>query len=219
MVPPVTGEPSYGVLTEEQHMFQWVGIDGLDQGPKDLVQAGTEGSVQITLGGLLRIATYRAWTELLPLQTTSQILSNFNIAAGDSVLVHVDAAFDQKTGVLAGNFSLLNQSSGQATSSQTLESFPAGVAPFLSAAEWIVERPTYSGNYAYLANYGSTDMEDCAAVVSGVTVGYKGDPTMSLRPYTYSMVDDQGVTLSNADTQTSIIQLNWQAKGHGEAVP
>lgn len=200
-------------------MFQWVGIDG-DSIP-DLVQAGISEHLTISLGGFFQSAVYNAWSELLPSQQYSQPLSNFSVNANDSVYVQVDTTYDRPTHSLTGNYYILNQTTGQGTSMlSAMESFTPGSDPPLFEAEWIVERPELNlTNWALLANYGTTLMEDCAAIVDGVPVGYKGDPSASgMVSVNITMVDNHGTTLSDTSTETSIIQCNWRAKGAGEHV-
>lgn len=131
----------------------WVGLDG--DGPKDLVQAGTEQNYTEWL--FFQATSYSTWTELLPNQATAQGTS-LSINPSDDIEVAVWIGDPSGKMDIKGNtawFSFADHTSGQGTTVHT----PLSGTYFVgSDAEWIMERPTIPGqgpadlsDYVYLA--------------------------------------------------------------------
>ena len=104
-----------------------------------------------------------AWTEVLPDQPTEQVITNFPVHPGDSILCYVGFFDGSSNGQLTqgASFQLINTNPN--TSEHTMVQVETLMDLFdapLSTAEWIVERPGLVVNnqlvgYYDLANYRS----------------------------------------------------------------
>ena len=164
----------------------WIGLDG-DNGVcpnycpghgnnSDLWQAGTGQTVQeITYFGLhIFFSTYNAWTEFLPSQPTMQVLPNFNVSPGD--LIYSDVWVGnrgQGTASLSGLYAIAyieDLTTGHYTNVYNCRGLSvtilgAEVCTSLDQvniigyqAEWIMERPSFSGVLPNLADYNTAQM-------------------------------------------------------------
>jgi hypothetical protein len=125
----VIGEPGY-----HTHCSLWVGLDGGPSygGPNDLIQAGTEQDYLDT--GRVSMASYYAWSDILPNQPTSQQVS-LDISPFDTVSVLILPG-----GGIAG-FAIFDHNTGQSVMFNTAISANLFVG---SEAEWIMERPAFN---------------------------------------------------------------------------
>jgi Peptidase A4 family len=142
----------------------WVGIGGY--GENSLIQTGTLQGYRN--GGF----TYYAWYELLP--NTAIRIQGINVEPGDEMTASVSL-------VDANQNSWLIEINDVTTG----ESFSKTVV-YNSArlsAEWIVERPTISGNISDLASFGSVTFADCQASIGGITGNVSGFPGYQLVMY------------------------------------
>lgn len=128
----------------------WVGIGGV--GSSDLIQAGT----QETIAGSGH-TEYQAWVETLPQASRPVPLG---VHPGDSVSVSID-----ETGSDTWLIHFINNTTTQAYD-ETVR-----YASSYSSAEWVEEAPSASrGGVLPLANFGTIDFSNAAAVKNGQTV-------------------------------------------------
>jgi hypothetical protein len=139
----------------------WVGLDG--DNLSDLVQAGTEqDSVDLSFG--LKWTSYSAWTELLPNQPTAQSVDlSPNPADYMDVLVWVGNSSGPNLNGTNGCFRLVDVTQQQAVALCTALN---GTYYNGKDAEWIVERPTLSGNQlALLSDYDFANIQYPQALI------------------------------------------------------
>jgi hypothetical protein len=193
VVPAVTG-----AVNQKTYSTLWVGLDG--DGTPDLLQAGTEQDNLTT--GNVSVSTYYFWTELLPQQTSEQVINGFTVNPGDEVLINVwvgtgNDAPPSLSGT-QGRFFIMNlRTGGFAQMGVDLGTTVVGG----SRAVWIMERPTLAGGtLPNLANYGSVVLYDASArrANSGRNEPYIGETTLQFtgpRTKQMTMVNGRG-TLS-----------------------
>lgn len=209
----------------------WIGLDG-DNGvcpnycprnakESDLWQAGTGQNVQeITYFGLhIFFSTYNAWTEFLPSQPTMQVLPNFNVSPGD--LIYSDVWVGNKgqnTASLSGLYAIAfieNLTTGEYTNVYNCRGLSvtilgAEVCTSLYQvniigyqAEWIMERPSFSGVLPNLADYNITQMfYPYAMQTNGSWVNY--DTTNSQEIFMYGSTGNLLSAVNPANTSTIV---------------
>jgi hypothetical protein len=196
----------------------WVGLDG--DGTPDLVQAGTgcsairypQGPGMVTE---IDIATYFAWTQFLPQQPQSQIVSSFWVSPGDQMHVEVwiaDAGSGPSLSGFFGVFLLMNLTTPQTTSIYT----PVGTTRVIGTeAVWIMERPTILipliTYLSDLANYGSATMSNAYARKANSPRGSGYVAYFSLPYFQFTMSNFAGTTLSTVTPiDSSTMRFDWQ---------
>ncbi len=204
-VPPLTAgiapnEPTATVV--------WVGLDGYDL--PDLVQAGTYQECRPFIGGIVWYS-YFAWTLILPLQSSVQQCTNFDVLAGDEVWVALTTNWDGGASVF---FELANLTRGTVCQGATPKggTFVPG-----TEAEWIVERPEIippMGNYFDLADYGSTVISNAYVLRADKPglVPFQGidEPGHNVFLQQFTMVNE-GRTLSTVDPiDASSMRFTWK---------
>jgi hypothetical protein len=121
----------------------WDGIDGFGNG--DVIQNGTEqDAYNFPFFG--QISNYSAWYEFYP-DGGSTTLPNFSVNPGDEMYAESWLCYDGY-GQRYGCYYLQDYTQGEATPVY----YELGSQPGLfqgSTAEWIAERPTFSGNVVY----------------------------------------------------------------------
>jgi len=145
----------------------WVGIGGY--GENTLIQTGTLQGYRN--GGL----TYYAWYELLP--STAIRIESMNVEPGDSMTASIS--------LVNANLNSWLIEINDVTSGESFSRTVVYNSARLSA-EWIVERPTVSGNITKCADFGSVTFTDCQASIDGVT-----GPVSSFPGYQLVMYNDQ----------------------------
>jgi hypothetical protein len=173
IVPSVTGE-----LNQNAQSLTWVGIDGdPDFSPNDLAQAGTGQDARRVLfpgavAGLppsvhlaLDVASYHAWTELLPNQPCEQWIT-FSVAPGDQISTAVSIGGNVMIASITNithrrTTGLLYTSLGSFFDCNETPIAAPGPATTVvgTTAEWIMERPCISACdsspvYSDLADFG-----------------------------------------------------------------
>lgn len=225
-VPPVQGE-----LNKTAHSSVWVGIDGFSYGRflnTVLVQAGVDGSgIVYQFPGLFTtlvvLSTYYAWTEFLPQQPTSQVITNFPANPGDQIRTDVWIGNAGEAPSLSGAFGVFLVMNLTANVSAMMYT-PVGSTVVRGAeAEWVVERPSRyfapSGIFgAYtvpydLANYGSVVISNALARKAN-SPGYQGYvPYSSPGSLQLAMINrSTGNTLSNVTPLDAYsMRFDWKA--------
>jgi len=204
IVPPVSGE-----LNTTTYSAFWIGLDG--DGTSDLVQDGTEqDNVNIDFGFVqLTFSTFYAWTEFLPQQPTEQQITNFPINPGDSIFSEVWVGNAGSSPTLSGAFGVFffeNTTTSQYTYIYT----PVGSTVVGgSEAVWIMERPTVSGNFPDLADYGSATMSHAYARRANSPknyVAYQGDTNLQI-----TMVNGSDTLSTVSPVDAFSMSFSWQA--------
>jgi hypothetical protein len=177
----------------------WVGIDG--SGSNDVLQAGIEQQFD---GG----AQYTAWYEwYAPSQDGSPDyvdqtnISNFPVSAGDSILCNI-AYINNQT---MGSVFLANLTSGIFFS---IELDPPPGAAFLgNSIEWIVETPTFDGQYSALPAFSEVKF----TAATGLNLnGVSGNPQNG----SIATIFKNDVALTSTtlgDVSVTIDYLPWHA--------
>ncbi len=173
----------------------WVGLDGAASGENDVLQAGTQATVEGTN------ISYSAWYEWYPGPVVTLIppqAPSFPINPNDDVTFLVCAPSPGQ-----GFASLMNKTTGLATSVPIPP--PSNVTEGGGQAEWIVEAE--EGVAAFLPNFGAVAFKNCTA------------STQSGRIMDLSKIFVTNIAGSNQnDTQTFIDQPStvlvcWLASG------
>ena len=206
-VPTVSGE-----LWKKANSAYWVGLDG--DNLTDLVQAGTEqDAITVLLFGQLTLSTYYAWTQFLPQQQFEQVIPNLAVRAGDEIYTEVwmgSAGGDLSLSGSYGRFLVMNLTTGQVGPIST----PRGSTVVSgSEAVWIMERPTVSGAYADLADYGSTTMYNVLArrINSARHQGYIGYQTGNTKTNTMTNLAQTEVLSTVTAIDSSSMRFDWKA--------
>lgn len=126
----------------------WIGIDGFKPGDDNLIQTGTESDYY---NGS---AHYDAWIEVLPAQTSEQMVMSVN--PGDTMTADIHQ-------LSTGSWSMTITDTSTPATFHTTVNYNAP----LSSAEWIVEAPTVNGTIATLAHYQSPLTIDPGTVNGG----------------------------------------------------
>ena len=153
------------------------------------------------------VSTYFVWTEFLPQQPYWQQITNFPIQPGDEVVVDVYIADAGKPPDLAGYFGqffISNLTNGHFTTTYT----PRGNTMVSgSGAEWIMERPSYSGGPSRLANYGLATMQGAmASTPQGGDLDYQGDNNRQ-----FTMVNGSNTLSTVAPSGGTSMVFSWKA--------
>src|SRR5262249_41184530 len=156
--PSVTGE-----LNNTAYSLTWVGIDGDPRfSPNDLAQAGTGEDAEVfeTVSMRWDLASYHAWTELLPNQPCEQWIT-FSVAPGDQISTAVGIAGNV---MVAFIYNTTHRTSTGPLSTSLGSFFNCNDQPIPApgpattvvgtTAEWIMERPSINGTYSDLADFG-----------------------------------------------------------------
>jgi peptidase A4-like protein len=181
----------------------WVGLDGYESG--DLVQDGTEADCTDILG-IFNFTGYSAWEELLPNQPYSQNVS-LSPNAGDSfwALAWVGDAnhqYDPNGAYAWFNMWDLTQRQGVLVG-QALN----GTWFYGYTAEWIMERPTVSGQFAQLSDYNFAVMGYPEVLTSSFNWNYYSsfsNNEMWMYNYYYSGNDNNLLSAAAGDGPTAI---------------
>lgn len=150
----------------------WVGLDGSPQ-QSELVQAGTEQDcLDLPLFGY--IASYSAWTELLPNQLTAQevgLSPNPGDRIGVEVWISDDGGAPNANGAYAA-FRIDDVTQNQGTG--TILTLLGDTYYHGSQAEWVMERPclqlasgTNCAQFAELSDYDHAQMLEALALTTG----------------------------------------------------
>ena len=229
----VVGEwyvPQVRISDNGLHTFSsfWIGLDG--DGLSDLWQAGTEQDIKNYTWSIFSvdISTYDAWTELVPVQPTSEVLPNFNVSPGDEMFSTVWVGNQDYAPTLSdevyGIASVEDITQGEyAFVPQCLGDVVDGVCTINNQtvilgqeAEWIMERPcTNCENskraYLDLADYGSTFMYDAYALqTNGSWMNYNGSINQDIWMYNYSTGHLLSVPYVWNDSTIQYYWYNWQ---------
>lgn len=194
VVPTVLPPASAGNADGDWWTVAWVGIDGW--GSSDVLQCGTGHHVSRRNG---KISTeYFAWYEWFP-DNWIQI-SNFTVQPGDTVsgLITYDGV--DQNGVQWGTATLNNISRGKLTRVQFRSPTSSAFTGFSgNCAEWVMERPQFSGVPAQVPEFGEIVFTNCLACSSTATFqASAGTPV--------NMVDNtSGKTLS-----TGLLEGDWK---------
>jgi hypothetical protein len=151
----------------------WVGIDG-DTCSSAILQTG------ISFYG---DGSYDAWYEWIP--DYSHSFTNFQISAGDSIYMEVDASSKSK-----GVATLENLTTGQKVT-HTFTNTPSTLCE--TNAEWIVEDFESGGSLIPFANFGTVTFTDASASGSRGTVTPRGGTIIDIQ-------DQDGNVLTNCGT-------------------
>jgi hypothetical protein len=217
VVPSVTGK-------SDKHMYSscWVGLDGYPFEPGylpptfDLVQAGTTQQVLEYLGSIFTFTSYFAWTQLLPNQTYSQQITNFNVHHGDEIFAEVWIGNVDSGPTLQGAlgiFFLENLTRSRSTAIAT----PLGDTQVAGwEAEWIVERPAVnkSTNLSDLPDYHSINMSAAFARLTsnGVYLPYLTNVDNQSYQYLlqFTMVNDPHVLSTVTPVTYDSMRFDWK---------
>jgi hypothetical protein len=217
VVPNVAGESN-----AQTNSSTWVGIDG--DNTKDLAQAGTEQDAFGT--GNMTVATYRAWTELLPNQPTESVLSGLTINPGDQVFteVWIGSAGGGPSLTAASPFMVVCLENLTSSAGACFNYTPlAGTVVGGSEAEWIMERPSENcGNQGNnctlsdLANFGNVTVFTTNMLArrsnSPRHGGYSG--CCGTGSFLINMTSDgtaTGTTLDTVNLNGGTINFDWSA--------
>ncbi len=165
----------------------WVGIDGYSDGTVE--QIGTE---QDWTSGQ---AKYYAWFEMYPKR--SYLISGFPVSPGDAITTEVKYA-----GNGAYVLSITNTTRGASFS--TTQRAPKAKN---TSAEWVVEAPS-SGGVLPLANFGTTTLTGCTAVLNGHS-GTIGDTAWQNDAITMSSGSTVKAQPSSLSTDGSEFSVTW----------
>ena len=183
-VPPVTPLTSDGQV---YFCSTCVGIDG-DGSSTDLLQIGVFGEVTNSSGSIA--SQYLAWWQWYPGALVP--LDNVPVKPGDVVDCYVSVG--TPGGQVDYIVYILNKTTRVGTFFEVKP--PSGTQLVGNCAEWIVERPTVSGQVSNLGNYGQVEFQNATAqVYDGVSV-YK--PVDANAGDILNMVDSSGKTITSA---------------------
>lgn len=154
-----SGKTTYSAL--------WIGID---DGPSDLVQEGTEQEItSICFLGCFTFTSYYGWTEVLP--QASQRISNLTVYPGDEMLAEIDMCFLPTSSCLDHpNAPYASLWIWDLTHPQVVSVYDVntnGVAG--TEAEWIMERPLVNGSLPDLSAYVYATMSGAYACNENLT--------------------------------------------------
>jgi hypothetical protein len=202
-VPPIPLVSSDGAI---DYSAFWVGLDG--DSTSDLVQAGTEQNAVEFFGTVL--ASYYAWSELLPNQPTENFV--FDVDAGDEMNVEVwigtGSGSPNPNGGLA-SFRIIDETQEiEARFDTSLD----GTKYNGTEAEWIMERPTVSGSLPELAAYVVANMTD-ATVLNAKTGKWDTSGTEATRNISmYNGKDElsEALWLGKGSTLITFFWLNFE---------
>jgi hypothetical protein len=142
----------------------WVGIGGY--GESSLIQTGT---LQGIRNGEV---TYYAWYELLP--STAVRIQSLRIRPGDKMTASVSLVDGSENRWLV---EISDLTRGQSYS-RTFRYNSSRLS-----AEWIMERPSISGNITTLADFDRVTFTDCQATIENITGTVSGFPGYQLVMY------------------------------------
>ena len=176
----------------ELHSVIWPGIGSGNSATSALIQDGTEQDAFCNAAGCTRV--YDFWYEVFPAESMKTV-SGLSVRAGDKVQTSVIYDPSNKS-VL---FFFVNATTQKGLSiTQSVSGLGDQVDQ--SQVEWIVERPSYSGQYTPLTNFGTVTLSQ---------VQYTDSSYDGWVPGGYSGSQEQ-ITMQNcASTQNLAVPYGW----------
>ncbi|KAJ3818450.1 aspergillopepsin-2 heavy chain [Lentinula raphanica] len=161
----------------------WVGIDGVTY-TDAILQAGVDFTIE---DGSV---SFDAWYEWYP--DSAYDFTDFDISAGDSITVSVEATSDSE-----GTITLENTTTGKSVT-QTLSAPDSSATIGGQNVEWIVEDFEENGSLVTLCDFGTITFTDASASAGSSTVDLTDGDVVDISQ------DDEVLTATTVDSSSSL---------------